>query len=157
MNRGVPERVGRRVQDLLSRYPQPRAALLPVLRVLQEERGYLSPEDELWAAEALGLPPMKVREVVTFYSLFRRKPAGRYHLQVCANVSCSLSGGGDLLAYLREKLEIPEGGTTADGRFSLEAVACLGNCDQAPCLMINDDHYGRLDRRAVDDLLEKLD
>lgn len=157
MSPSIPDRVKRRAEDILTRYPRREAALLPLLRVLQEERGYLSPQDELWAAETLGLPPVRVREVVTFYSQLRRKPAGRYHIQVCRNVSCTLSGADDLLSHLREKLGIPEGGVTEDGRFSLAAVECLGNCDQAPCLMINDDHFGRLDVRKIDELLERLE
>jgi NADH-quinone oxidoreductase subunit E len=157
MSTAVPDRVKRRAEDILSRYPRREAALLPLLRVLQEERGFLSPQDELWAAETLGIPPVRVREVVTFYGQFRRKPAGRYHLQVCRNVSCSLAGADDLLSHLRTKLGIPEGGVTGDGRFSLTAVECLGNCDEAPCLMINDDHHGRLDAKKVDDLLEGLE
>ncbi|OGD26382.1 MAG: hypothetical protein A2Y56_12120 [Candidatus Aminicenantes bacterium RBG_13_63_10] len=157
MSPSVSDKVERQVEDILSRYPRPEAALLPVLRVLQDERGFLSVSDEQWAAEKLGLPPIKVREVASFYSLFRRKAAGKYHLQVCVNVSCSLRGADDLLSHLKEKLGIAEGGTTEDGRFSLVTVECLGNCDQAACLMINNDHYGRLDRQALDELLEGLD
>jgi len=156
MSSKIPERTKRRVEDILSRYPRREAALLPVLSALQEERGFLSPSDEEWAAETLGLPPVKVREVVTFYSLFRRKPAGRHHLQVCTNVSCALNGADGLLSHLRQKLGVSEGEMTGDGRFSLAAVECLGNCDQAPCLMINDEHYGRLDLRTLDEILEKL-
>ncbi|MBN2198605.1 MAG: NADH-quinone oxidoreductase subunit NuoE [Candidatus Aminicenantes bacterium] len=157
MSHNIPDRVKRRVEDILSRYPRREAALLPVLSALQEERGFLSHSDEEWAADTLGIPPAKVREVVTFYSLFRRKPAGRHHLQVCTNVSCALNGADGLLSHLRKKLGIAEGETSADGRFSLSSVECLGHCDEAPCLMVNDEHYGRLDRRALDELLEKLE
>ncbi len=157
MSGGISDKVKRQVEDILSRYPRKEAALLPVLHCLQAENGFLSPELETWAAERLGLKPVKVREVVTFYSMFHRRPAGKYHLQVCTNVSCSLQGGDGLLAYLQDKLGIPAGGATSDGRFSLTSVECLGGCDEAPCLMVNFDHYGRLDREKLDALLDGLE
>ncbi len=157
MSAAVSDKVKRQVEEILSHYPHREAALLPILHCLQAERGFLSPKQEVWAAERLGLKPARVREVVTFYSMFRRQPAGRYHLQVCTNVSCSLSGGDGLLDHLRDKLGIPVGGTTPDGRFSLTAVECLGGCDEAPCLMVNFDHYGRLDEDKLDALLAGLE
>ncbi len=153
----LPDGFLRKAEELLKRYPRKQAALLPLLKLLQDERGCLGPDEEEWAAGFLDLPPVKVREVVTFYTLFRRKPVGRHHLQVCRNVSCFLSGAEDLLAHLRDKLGISEGETTKDGRFSLTTVECLGHCEEAPCLMIDDRHYGRLDAETVDDILEGLE
>jgi NADH-quinone oxidoreductase E subunit len=108
-------------------------------------------------AQVLGLKPMKVREVVTFYTMFLRRPVGKYHLQVCSNLSCSLLGAGPLLDYLQQKLGVGVGETTADGRFTLSTVECLGACEQAPSLMINFDYYGQLDREKIDRILESLE
>ena len=156
MSPEIAERVRRQVEDLLSRYPRPQAALLPVLHCLQKERGFLSPQDEQWVAERMGLTPVQVKEVVTFYTMFRRQPAGKYHLQVCSNLSCWLAGGDDLLAYLESRLGIKVGETSPDGRFTLSQVECLGACDEAPCLMVNLDYHTGLDRNKIDRLLGEL-
>ncbi len=157
MNPEIPDRVKRQVEDILCRYPHRPAALLPVLHCLQKERGFLSPGEEQWAAERLGLTAVEVREVVTFYTMFRRQPAGKYHLQVCSNLSCWLAGGDDLLAYLEKRLGIKIGETSADGRFTLSQVECLGACDEAPCLMVNFDYHAGLNRDKLDRLLGELE
>jgi len=141
---------------LAGRYPSKQAALLPVLHLVQNELGRVSLDDERSVAEALGIPAMTVHEVVSFYTMFRREPVGRYHLQVCTNVTCTLSGGRTLLEHLKSKLGIRLGETTADGRFTLTGVECLGACEQAPCLMVNFDYHGNLDADAVDALLGGL-
>jgi len=147
----------RRIDEVAARYPKKGAALLPVLHLVQRETGCLSEEEEVFVARALGLKPMKVREVVTFYTMFLRRPVGKYHLQVCSNLSCSLLGSGPLLEYLQRKLGVGAGETTADGRFTLSTVECLGACEQAPCLMVNFDYYGQLDREKIDTILEGLE
>jgi NADH-quinone oxidoreductase E subunit len=157
MSPDIADKVKRQVEDILSRYPRPQAALLPVLHCLQQERGFISPAEERWVAERIGIKPIKVREAVTFYTMIRQRPAGKYHLQVCSNLSCALEGGDGLLAYLEKRLGIKAGETTADGRFTLSTVECLGACDEAPCLMINFDYHTRLDQDKVDRLLRELD
>ncbi len=146
-----------RIAALAGKYPRPKAALLPALRIIQEELGRVSPEAEREAAEILGLRPIEVRETVTFYSLLRRQPLGRHHLQVCDNLSCGLRGSGALISRLQELLGIGPGETTADGRFTLSTVSCLGGCDEAPCLMIDFEHYGRVDLDKVERLIRELD
>jgi NADH-quinone oxidoreductase subunit E len=147
----------RRIEEAAARYPKRGAALLPVLHLIQQETGCISAAEERFVAEALGLRPMKVREVVTFYTMFLRRPVGKYHLQVCSNLSCTLMGAGPLLEYLRQKLGLGVGETTSDGRFTLSTVECLGACEQAPCLMVNFDYYGQLDREKIDEILEGLE
>ncbi len=147
----------RRIDEAASRYPKKGAALLPVLHLVQQETGCISAEEEMFVARALGIKPMKVREVVTFYTMFLRRPVGKYHLQVCSNLSCTLLGAEPLLEYLRQKLGVGVGGTTVDGRFTLSTVECLGACEQAPCLMVNFDYYGQLDREKIDRILEGLE
>jgi len=147
----------RRIEETAARYPKKGAALLPVLHLVQQETGCISAEEEKFVAQALGLKPMKVREVVTFYTMFLRRPVGKYHLQVCSNLSCILLGAGPLLEYLQKKLGVGVGETTSDGRFTLSVVECLGACEQAPCVMVNFDYYGQLDREKIDRILEGLE
>ena len=153
MNREYPVDLIEKIEGLVRHYPKKEAALVPVLRLVQEAVGCISPEEEAFVAGALGLKPMRVREVASFYTMLTRRPMGRYHIQVCLNLSCSLLGAGQLVEYLEERLGIRDGETSADGRFSLSTVECLGACDQAPCLMINSEHYGNLDRAGIDVLL----
>jgi NADH-quinone oxidoreductase E subunit len=145
----------KRVEELVRRYPKKEAALLPVLHIVQREKGYISPDAERWVAAKLGVPPLQVREVLSFYTLLRRKPAGKYVIQVCRNISCFLAGSEDIVKYLEARLGIRAGETTGDGKYTLETVECLGNCDHAPCLMINDDDYGPVTREAVDGILKR--
>jgi len=147
----------RKIDEVAARYPKKRAALLPVLHLVQREVGWIAPDEERFVAQVLGLKPIKVREVVTFYTMFLRRPLGKYHLQVCSNLTCSLLGAGPLLNYLQQKLGVGVGETTADGRFTLSTVECLGACEQAPCLMVNFDYHGELDRDKVDRILESLE
>ena len=146
----------KRIEELVRRYPTKEAALLPVLHILQREKGYISPEAEEWVAATLDLPPLRVREVLSFYTLLRRKPAGKYVIQVCRNISCFLAGSEDIIRHLESRLGIKAGETTADGKYTLLAVECLGNCDHAPCLMINDDDHGPVSEDTVDAILKGL-
>lgn len=146
-----------RIADLIGRYPERRAALLSVLHLVQKERGFIGPEDEIAVARVCGLHPVEVREVLTFYTMFRRRPSGRRLVQVCTNLSCALRGGERLLNRVRALLQIEPGQTTSDGRFTLVEVECLGACDQAPCLMIDDKLHGNLTEEKIESLLLEAD
>lgn len=143
-------------EKLCARYPRRDAALIPLLQELQKEKGFVAEEafDEL--AKFLGLPYSRVKAVAAFYTMFNRAPVGKYHLQVCRNISCHMAGAPGLLARLREKLGISEGETTRDGLFTLSAVECLGACGAAPVMQVNDDYFGRLEGEKLDALLEDL-
>jgi len=145
-----------KIDETLARYPEKRAALLPVLHLVQNETGFISAEDERTVAALLDIKPIMVREVVTFYTMFNQKPPGRFHIRVCTNLSCSLAGGEKMVDYLKTRLGLQPGQTTPDGKFTLTEVECLGGCDQAPCLMVNFDHFGNLDRDKIERLLESL-
>lgn len=153
MTSRFPEILRTQVRELLGRYPNKKAALLPTLHLVQNEHGFIGPEEEAEVADLLVLRPIEVREAVTFYSMFRRRPAGRTLLQVCSNLTCTIRGGERILDYLRKTLGIDSGGTTPDGRFTLVEVECLGACDQAPCLMIGETLHGCLTPESVDELL----
>jgi len=148
------EELERRFQEILARYPTKEAALLPTLWLAQERWGCLSEEVMEYVAERLGLSPVRVFAVVEFYTMFHREPTGRYHLQLCRNLSCTLAGAENLLALLREKVGIEPGGRTEDGLFSLELVECLGSCGTAPVMRINDTYYESLNRGRLEELLE---
>jgi NADH-quinone oxidoreductase subunit E len=157
MSREYPAVLLRKIDEIVGRYPKKAAALIPVLRLIQDEAGCVSADDEAFVARTLELNPMRVREVTTFYTMLTRRPLGRHHLQVCTNLSCALLGSGLLLDYLKEKLGVGVGETSADGKFSLSTVECLGACEQAPCMMVNFDYHGGLDREKIDRILEGLD
>jgi len=151
------DKTKRILEDIIARYPQKEAALLPVLHVAQKEFGYISPQEEKLVASLLGISPLKVREVVTFYSMFNSEPVGKYHIQICANLSCTLEGAEALVEYLSEKLSIQVGETTPDKKFTLSTVQCLGACEQAPCMMVNFDYHYRLDKKKIDEILDNLE
>ncbi len=130
--------------------------VLPALRRIQEDRGYIADEDIDGLVEWLDIPRIQVEEILSFYSMLRRAPVGSWHLQVCHNVSCSMHGAERLLAHLEERLGIARGGTTADGRFTLSTVECLGACGVAPVVRVNEAYHEALSIEAVDALLEEL-
>ncbi len=129
---------------------------LPCLRRIQEERGYVADEDIDLLVEYLGVPRIQIEEVLSFYTQLRRAPIGRWHLQACRNVSCSLRGAERLIDLLQKKLGIRVGQTTPDGRFTLSTVECLGSCGTAPVVMVNDAYHENVDAAQLDALLERL-
>jgi NADH-quinone oxidoreductase subunit E len=144
------------VRRLQALYPDRRAALLPVLRLAQETFGWISPELEVHVAGLFDLSPAHVHEVVTFYTLFFRQPVGRHVISVCHNLSCSLLGAEDAIAYLQERLGIAPGETTPDGRVTLLRVECLCACEQAPMMQVDEEYVGPLTRATIDRVLEGL-
>ncbi len=141
---------------MLGRYPDKRSATLPALHLAQEQEGYLSGETIAALARLLGIVPAELMDTVSFYTMFHTKPRGKYLLQVCQTLSCSLAGADQLVDHLNEKYKIKAGETTPDGKFTLLKVECLGSCGTAPVLQINDDYYERLSLPKVDRILGKL-
>jgi NADH-quinone oxidoreductase E subunit len=141
---------------IVRRYPQQRAALLPTLHLAQSQRGFISPDVEAYVADLLEIPIVDVREVVSFYSLFFKRPMGRHHIRVCTSISCMLGDCAAIKEHLRQKLGIPPGEVTGDGRFSWEAVPdCLGACELAPMMQVDGEFYGNLNPQKVDEILAK--
>ena len=151
------DRLERAIKGLLRRYPTRQAALLPVLWLCQERWGWISPGVMKAVAERLRLSPAYVEGVVTFYTMYQREPPGRYLLQVCTTLSCQLCGTGEVVRHLKEKLGIDFGQTTADGRFTLVDVQCLGACGEGPVVQVNSDYHTRLDVERLDELLDGLE
>ena len=130
--------------------------VIPCVRRIQEDRGYVADSDIEELTEYLGVPRIQIEEVLAFYTMLRREPIGRYHVQVCHNVSCSMRGSEGLLVHLRNKLGVAPGQTTADGKFTLSTVECLASFGTAPMMMVNDTYYENLDAHKVDTLLATL-
>lgn len=147
----------KRFQQVISRYPQKQAAMLPALWLAQAQHGWISPEVMEYVASLIEVAPSKVYEVATFYTMFNLKPVGKYHFQVCRTLSCQLCGSESITAHLKEKLGISKlRDTSADGRFTLSEVECLGSCGTAPMLQLNDDYYENLTEEKLDQLIESL-
>jgi NADH-quinone oxidoreductase subunit E len=153
----LPANLLKKFGSLVNKYPVKRSALVPILLITQEELGYLTPESIRYVADYLGVPDIEVQEVITFYSMLRTAPVGKYHIQVCTNISCMLSGGEKLFKYISEKLGIKEGETTRDQRYSLTEVECLGACANAPAVQINYQYHEDLTLEKVDRILEDLE
>ena len=146
----------REFDRIVRRYPNRRAALIPTLVLADREFGYLSREAMDYVAKRLQLPPAWVLGTATFYTLLRKRPTGRYHLQVCVNVACYLRGADQLGDHLKSRLGIGFGEVTPDGLFSLEGVQCLASCGTAPVIQVNDDYHENMTLAGVDALIESL-
>lgn len=144
------------IEEITKRYPDRRSAIMPALYIAQEKYGYLSKEAMEEVAAILDIPPVQVYEVATFYTMYNKEPVGRFHIQVCTNVSCLLLGAENLLELLKEKLGIDKGETTKDGLFTLSTVECLGSCGTAPVMQINETYYENLTEEKVEEILSKL-
>ena len=142
--------------EIVARYEQPRAALLPVLHAAQDFMGYISSGVEQSVAQYMSIPLVDVHEVVTFYSLYHKKPYGKYWIQLCRTTSCWLRGGEDIEAHIKNKLGIEAGQTTEDGRFTFETAECLCACEKAPMMSVNGKYYGPLTPPLVDEILGGL-
>lgn len=150
-------KVEEKFQWLVTRYPKIDAILLPLLHEVQAEVGYLSVDAIDYVASRMGLSPARVREVASFYSMFKLSPTGKYNIQVCHNLSCHLWGAEDILKTLEDKLGIRCGETTPDGLFSIERVECLASCSTAPAMQINRwDYHESLNPQKVLKIIDDL-
>jgi len=143
------------IQEEIKQYPYPAVACIDALKIVQHHRGWVSDDSVKDIAELLNISNEEVDSVATFYSRIYRKPVGRNVILICDSVSCMIMGYESLYQYISRKLGISFGGTTPDGRFTLLPVSCLGDCDNAPAMMINYDHYNRLTSEKIEELLER--
>jgi NADH-quinone oxidoreductase E subunit len=150
------ENAKKEIAAKIGQLPDRRSVLIPALYIAQREFQYISPEVMECLAAELGLPVSEISGVATFYTMFNKEPLGKYHIQVCQNLTCSLLGAESLISYLEKKLGIACGQTTADGKFSLSRVECLGSCGTAPVMQINDDYYENLTAEKIDEILAGL-
>lgn len=151
----TPESVTR-MKEAAVKYPDVKSAMLPAITIAYRQVGHLNDDlyDEI--SGVIGVPAVEIAEAASFYTMFPKKPVGKYLIQVCHNISCSLLGAEGLIDYLKEKLDIEVGQTTGDNLFTLVRVECLGSCATAPMMQINHDYYENLTKAEVDRILEKL-
>ncbi|PIR39567.1 MAG: NADH-quinone oxidoreductase subunit NuoE [Alphaproteobacteria bacterium CG11_big_fil_rev_8_21_14_0_20_39_49] len=149
----------KKAKEYIAKYPEgrQRSALMPLLWLAQKQNDNWLPQDALdYIADMLELPPIKVYEVATFYTMYNLKPVGKNHIQVCRTTPCWLRGADDITNFCKEKLGIGLGGTTKDGQFSLIEVECLGACVNAPMIQINDDYFEDLTPESMEKIIDDL-
>lgn len=145
-----------KIEKIKSQYPDKKAALMSLLWMAQKKWGWLSEDVQKYVGDLLDLPYSHVNGVATFYTMYFKKPMGKYHVQVCTNVSCMLRDGDKIYAHVSDKLGLKHNETTPDGIFSLEEVECMGACGGAPMMAVNEDFYENIDIISVDNLIDSL-
>jgi NADH-quinone oxidoreductase subunit E len=155
----LSDKVRAGIDEWVAKYPpdQKQSAVMAALRLVQEERGWLSTELMDAVADYLEMEPITVYEVATFYSMYDLKPVGRHKISVCTNISCMLCGASEIMTYLEKKLDVKRGGTTADGRFVLKEVECLAACAGAPMFQIDKTYYEHLTPDKIDAILAEYE
>lgn len=145
-----------KIESILPKYPEKKAAVMPLLYLAQEQFGYVSVEVMKEIAHILEIDEVDVLGVVTFYTMFHQKPMGKFHIQVCTNVSCMLRGGYEIYNSVKGKLGINNGDVTSDHKFSLEEVECMGSCGTAPMIAVNEDYFENLTEDQALKILDSL-
>lgn len=143
-------------EEIIARYPRPKSALIPLLHLAQEQDGYVTEDAMVHIAELIGCTPAEVLGTASFYEMFKLEPVGEYVINVCTNISCLLLGGEELLEHLESRLGVKAGGTTVDGKFTLEDVECIAACTEAPCLQVNYRYFHRVTHEEADQLIDDL-
>ncbi len=143
-----------KADKIVANYEQRRAALLPVLHLVQESYGFISEKAEMEVAAYIGIPPVDIKEEITFYTLYRSKPCAKHEFNVCRTLSCSLRGQEEIVAHLENKLGIKVGERTTDGQFALNEVECLGACEMAPMMQLGHEYIGLLTKEKIDQILK---
>jgi len=152
----IDETMRQTIDGIIKKLPCRDSAVVPSLSYIQKVKGYISESDMEDLAIILQFPRAHIFSAASFYSMLKLRPKGRYHIQVCTNVSCSLFETEPLIDHISGKLGIAEGEMTPDGLFSLEAVECLGSCGYAPAMMINTEHYENLSYEKVDEIVNLI-
>ena len=145
-----------KIEQETKKYPHPKPAVMAALYLGQEQNGFISNEVIKEVADVLGITAEEVLGVVTFYTMYHQKPMGKFHIQVCTNVSCMLRGGYEIWDQVKDKFGIEHLGVTIDQKFSLEEVECMGSCGTAPMIAVNEDYYENLTKEQVEKILESL-
>lgn len=151
----LTEKIKNTINGIRSQFPTEQALLLPLLHEIQNEYGWVSRDSMKAAGEFLNLPVSKVREVASFYTMYKLEPQGKVDVQICTNISCWLNGADKLVACASKKLGVHAGETTADGKFTLSQVECLAACGTAPAMMINEDYYENLTEESLLKLIDQ--
>ena len=150
------EKYKQEIEEILSRYPVTRSALIPLLYLAQRDKGYITEAAMIEIAGILKLTPPQVYETATFYTMLNLKQVGKFHIQVCKSLMCALVGSDTLIGWIKTRLGVGPGETTADGSFTLSTVECLAACGTGPMMQINDDYYERVTEEKLDRILSDL-
>jgi NADH-quinone oxidoreductase E subunit len=145
-----------RIKEVIARYPRARSAIMPALYIAQEHFGFINDGAIQWIAARLDIPPVQVMEVATFYTMYYKKPVGRYHFQVCRTLSCALRGSSEISQHIAKRCKIQAGQVSEDGMWSFEEVECLGSCGTAPMCEINDRYFENLTPEKVDEIIDAI-
>jgi NADH-quinone oxidoreductase subunit E len=148
--------LGPEAEQIIARYPVARSALLPLLHLVQSREGYVSQDGIEFCAGLLGLTEAEVEGVVSYYSMYKRRPAGEYHVGVCTNTLCAVMGGDAIFADLKRHLGVGNDGVTPDGKVSLEHIECNAGCDYAPVIMVNWEFFDNMTLQSARDLVDAL-
>jgi NADH-quinone oxidoreductase subunit E len=153
----IQESCPEKVEEIIRKFPQKKSATIPLLYLAWDVYGYISREAMVEIGEILKLSPAYIQGIASFYTMFPLKPQGKYHIEVCTNISCHLVGAEGILQAVEKKLGIQSGERTEDGRFSLQKVECLAACSWGPCIHINGKEYRNLTPEKVEQILGSLD
>jgi len=153
----LSEKAAKKLEEIRRLYPVPRSAVMPALYLAQQELGVINQEAIQWVSEMLDIPPVHVMEVATFYTMYYKKPVGRYHFQVCRTLSCALRGAKKLSACLHKRFGLKPGEVSKDGMWSYEEVECLGSCGTAPMCEINDCYFENLDESKLLKIIDQIE
>ncbi|MFM1847629.1 MAG: hypothetical protein RL417_1103 [Pseudomonadota bacterium] len=145
-----------RIEEIKKLYPDQKSAVMPALYLAQEELGHITPEAITWVSEKVGIAPVHVMEVATFYTMYYKKPVGRYHVQVCRTLACALCGSRKLTERLKDRFGLKPNEVSADGMWSYEEVECLGSCGTGPMCEINDTFFENLTPEKLDQILDQI-
>jgi len=154
--RNLSDAAEKKLAEIIGRYPQKKSAIMPALYIAQEELGWISPDAVEWVAARLDLPTSHVYEVASFYTMYYKKPVGKFHFQVCRTLSCHLVGARKIVDKLEDKLGVVAGEVSADGMWSYEEVECLGSCGTGPMCQINDVFFEKLTPERIDQLVDQI-
>jgi len=152
----LPDHIQQTVKSELERYETKRSAIIPSLFAVQKEYGWVNDETIDALSLLMDLPEAWIREVRDFYTMFNRKPVGKKHVQVCCNVSCAMNGGRELAEHLSKTFAVAEGAVSEDGQVTITRVECLGSCDTAPMMQVNDEYYENLTHESAVETIKGL-
>ncbi len=153
----LSEKAEARLEEIKKQYPSAKSAVMSALYLAQEELGYVTPQAVDWVSERLGIAPVHVMEVATFYTMYYKKPVAKYHVQVCRTLSCALCGAKKLSEHLHKRLGLNPGEISKDGMWSYEEVECLGSCGTAPMCEINDHYFENLTVEKFEQVLSRIE
>jgi NADH-quinone oxidoreductase subunit E len=157
MVKQLPTDIEAKLKEVIERYPQTRSAVMPGLYLAQQYFGHITDEAVAWVADRLGMAPVQVWEVASFYTMYYKKPVGRYHIQVCRTMPCALRGAAEVTEHVKKRFCTKAHEPTADGLWSYEEVECLGSCGTAPIVQINDVFFENLTIEKLDDLIQRIE